>query len=91
MRRLATRAIAIVPAAAVTIWGGEKATAKLLILCQVVLSLQLPFAVVPLVMFTAEPPQDGRVRRAALDDRARYADGGCDHRAERETGWDYVS
>jgi manganese transport protein len=53
-RRLLTRAIAIVPAAIVTIWYGEKGTAHLLILSQVILSLQLPFAVVPLVMFTAD-------------------------------------
>jgi manganese transport protein len=53
LRRLMTRAIAIVPAALVTIWYGEKGTAELLILSQVVLSLQLPFAIVPLVMFTA--------------------------------------
>src|SRR3954453_16757765 len=53
-RRLTTRAIAIVPAAIVTIWYGEKGTASLLILSQVILSLQLPFAVVPLVMFTAD-------------------------------------
>jgi manganese transport protein len=53
-RRLTTRAIAIVPAAAVTIWYGESGTGKLLILSQVFLSLQLPFAVVPLVMFTAD-------------------------------------
>jgi manganese transport protein len=49
-----TRSIAIVPAAVVTIWYGEKGTAQLLILSQVVLSLQLPFAIVPLVMFTAD-------------------------------------
>src|SRR5215213_7573697 len=49
LRRLTTRAIAIVPAAGVTIAYGEGGTAKLLILSQVVLSLQLPFAVVPLV------------------------------------------
>jgi manganese transport protein len=53
-RRLLTRAIAIVPAAVVTIWYGESGTAKLLILSQVILSLQLPFAIVPLVMFTAD-------------------------------------
>nr|WP_237179868.1 Nramp family divalent metal transporter [Rhodoplanes sp. Z2-YC6860] len=53
-RRLVTRSIAIVPAAVVTIWYGEKGTAQLLILSQVVLSLQLPFAIVPLVMFTAD-------------------------------------
>ncbi|MFL5106146.1 MAG: divalent metal cation transporter, partial [Xanthobacteraceae bacterium] len=53
-RRLLTRAIAIVPAVIVTIWYGEKGTAQLLILSQVILSLQLPFAIVPLVMFTAD-------------------------------------
>lgn len=53
-RRLITRGIAIVPAAVVTIWYGEKGTAQLLILSQVILSLQLPFAIVPLVMFTAD-------------------------------------
>lgn len=58
-RRLLTRAIAIVPAAAVTIWYGESGTAKLLIFSQVLLSLQLPFAVVPLVMFTADRSKMG--------------------------------
>jgi manganese transport protein len=53
-RRLTTRALAIVPAAIVTIWYGEAGTAKLLILSQVVLGLALPFSVVPLVMFTAD-------------------------------------
>src|SRR5271167_3884374 len=53
LRRLVTRMIAIVPAVVVTLLAGEKATGRLLILSQVVLSLQLPFAVVPLVMFTA--------------------------------------
>jgi manganese transport protein len=53
LRRLLTRGIAIVPAAVVTLWYGEQGTARLLILSQVILSLQLPFAVVPLVMFTA--------------------------------------
>ena len=52
-RRLITRSIAIVPAAVVTIWYGSEGSAKLLIFSQVVLSLQLPFAVVPLVMFTS--------------------------------------
>jgi manganese transport protein len=53
LRRLVTRMIAILPAVVVTLWAGEQATGHLLILSQVVLSLQLPFAVVPLVMFTA--------------------------------------
>ena len=59
LRRLVTRMIAIVPAVVVTIWAGEKATGQLLILSQVVLSLQLPFAVVPLVMFTASRAKMG--------------------------------
>jgi manganese transport protein len=58
-RRLITRAIAIVPAALVTIWYGEAGTAKLLIFSQVILSLQLPFAIVPLVMFTADQRKMG--------------------------------
>ena len=53
LRRLVTRAIAILPAVLVTIWAGAKGTGQLLILSQVVLILQLPFAVVPLVMFTS--------------------------------------
>lgn len=59
LRRLVTRMIAIVPAAIVTIWYGEKGTGQLLILSQVVLSLQLPFAIVPLVMFTASKAKMG--------------------------------
>ena len=54
LRRLITRAIAIIPAAGVTILYGAQETGRLLILTQVVLSLQLSFAVVPLVMFTTD-------------------------------------
>src|SRR5947208_235179 len=60
-RRLTTRAIAIIPAAAVTIWFGEAGTAKLLILSQVILGLALPFAIVPLVMFTASRAKMGEL------------------------------
>ena len=60
-RRLLTRAIAIVPAAIVTIWYGEAGTAKLLILSQVVLGLALPFSIVPLVMFTADRRKMGEL------------------------------
>ncbi|WP_425330042.1 Nramp family divalent metal transporter [Terrirubrum flagellatum] len=59
LRRLITRSIAIVPAAAVTIFYGQEGTGKLLILSQVVLSFQLPFAIVPLVMFTASREKMG--------------------------------
>lgn len=54
VRRLATRLIAIIPAIASIIYFGEKSTSGLLILSQVILSLQLSFAVVPLVMFTSD-------------------------------------
>jgi manganese transport protein len=60
-RRLVTRSIAIVPAAIVTIWYGEKGAGQLLILSQVILSLQLPFAIVPLVMFTADRRKMGEL------------------------------
>lgn len=59
IRRLVTRIIAIVPAALVTVWFGESGTAQLLILSQVVLSLQLSFAVIPLVLFTADKSKMG--------------------------------
>jgi manganese transport protein len=53
-RRLITRMIAIVPAAGVTIYYGAEGTGMLLILSQVILAFQLPFAIVPLVMFTRD-------------------------------------
>ncbi|WP_445191972.1 Nramp family divalent metal transporter [Sphingomonas sp. Tas61C01] len=52
-RRMVTRLIAIVPAVFVVAATGDTGATKLLVLSQVVLSLQLPFAVVPLVAFTA--------------------------------------
>ena len=61
MRRLITRAVAIVPAAAVTIYYGANGTGFLLIFSQVVLAFQLPFAVVPLVMFTASRAKMGEM------------------------------
>lgn len=59
IRRLVTRLVAIVPAAVVTIIYGSGETGKLLILSQVILSFQLPFAVVPLIMFTADRAKMG--------------------------------
>jgi manganese transport protein len=59
LRRLITRAIAIVPAAIVAILYGESGTAKLLVLSQVILSFQLSFAVFPLVMFTSDRAKMG--------------------------------
>ena len=53
LRRLITRLIAVIPAFIVTWIAGSRGTADLLLWSQVILSLQLPFAVVPLVLFTA--------------------------------------
>ncbi|HTB24877.1 MAG TPA: Nramp family divalent metal transporter, partial [Puia sp.] len=52
LRRLITRAIAIIPAFIVTVIYGEKGIASLLLLSQVILSMQLSFAVIPLIIFT---------------------------------------
>lgn len=59
LRRLITRAIAIIPAVIVAALYGRQGTAKLLILSQVILSLQLPFAVIPLVLFTSDRAKMG--------------------------------
>jgi manganese transport protein len=59
-RRLITRSVAIVPAVIVTALMGESGTAQLLILSQVILSLMLSFAVVPLVMFTGDKLKMGQ-------------------------------
>ena len=53
LRRMITRSIAIIPTVIVVWFTGERGTEKLLLLSQVILSLQLSFAVVPLVMFTS--------------------------------------
>ncbi len=60
LRRLITRLIAVIPALIVTIMYGEKGTTNLLILSQVILSVQLSFAVVPLVIFTSDKRKMGR-------------------------------
>jgi manganese transport protein len=59
VRRLITRLIAVVPALIVAIYYGERGTGQLLVLSQVILSLQLSFAVVPLVVFTGSKAKMG--------------------------------
>lgn len=59
IRRLITRSIAIVPAALTIGLAGEQSTFGLLILSQVILSMQLPFAIVPLIHFTSDPARMG--------------------------------
>ncbi|MBZ5595509.1 MAG: Nramp family divalent metal transporter [Acidobacteriia bacterium] len=54
LRRLITRSLAIIPAAITIYWAGERGVYHLLILSQVILSMQLPFAIIPLVHFTSD-------------------------------------
>jgi manganese transport protein len=61
LRRLVTRLVAIVPAAVVTIYYGDSGTAKLLILSQVILGVQLPFAIIPLVAISASRTKMGEL------------------------------
>jgi manganese transport protein len=64
LRRLITRGLAIVPAIFVTAFWGERGTANLLVFSQVILSMQLSFAVVPLVMFTSDKSRMGEFANA---------------------------
>jgi manganese transport protein len=59
LRRLITRSLAIIPTIIVVAFTGERGTEKLLLLSQVILSLQLSFAVVPLVIFTGSRKKMG--------------------------------
>ena len=65
LRRLITRGLAIIPAVIVAMISGERGTAKLMLLSQVVLSLQLGFAVVPLVLFTSDRKKMGEFANTA--------------------------
>ena len=59
LRRMITRSIAITPAAIVVYLYGQQGTFQLLILSQVILSMQLPFAVIPLIHFTSDRQRMG--------------------------------
>ena len=59
LRRLVTRSLAIIPALLTIFYYGDNGTYELLILSQVILSMQLPFAVIPLIRFTNDPRRMG--------------------------------
>ena len=61
LRRLVTRLVAIVPALITVVLYGDRGTGQLIVLSQVILSLQLPFAVFPLVMFTGDKSKMGEL------------------------------
>src|SRR5581483_3452344 len=73
LRRLITRLLAIIPTVIVTILYGERGTANLLILSQVILSMQLSFAVFPLVKFTSDPGRMGEFANRAWLKYLSYA------------------
>ena len=60
LRRLVTRLLALIPALITIVYFGESSTGGLIVLSQVVLSLQLSFAVIPLVIFTSDPKRMGQ-------------------------------
>jgi len=64
LRRLVTRSLAIIPAVFTILYFGDNSTYKLLILSQVVLSMQLPFAVIPLIRFTNDRRRMGEFANA---------------------------
>jgi manganese transport protein len=66
LRRLITRSIAIIPAAIVIGYAGENKVTSLLILSQVILSFQLPFAVIPLIQFTSDRRKMGELANSRL-------------------------
>lgn len=66
VRRLMTRSFALIPAVIVIAIAGDKGTYKLLILSQVILGLQLPFAVIPLVQFTSDRRKMGQFTSGAF-------------------------
>jgi len=66
LRRLITRSIAIIPAALVIGMAGENKVTSLLILSQVILSFQLPFAVIPLIQFTGDRSKMGEFANSRI-------------------------
>ena len=73
IRRLITRAIAIIPAVLVIGIAGESKVTALLILSQVVLSFQLPFAVIPLIQFTSDRTKMGELVNSRLTSVVAWA------------------
>jgi manganese transport protein len=66
LRRLITRALAITPAALVIGFAGEGKVTSLIVLSQVILSFQLPFAIIPLIQFTGDRAKMGALANSRL-------------------------
>ena len=86
LRRLVTRMIALIPAVVVIALTGEGSTQQLLVLSQVILSLQLSFAVIPLIHFTSNRRNMGEFATPWWGAGPRLADGRDHRRAQRQAG-----
>ena len=86
LRRLITRLIALVPAVVVIAIAGEEATQRLLILSQVILSLQLSFAVIPLIHFTSNRRNMGQFATPLWGQALAWCCGGDHRRPQWEAG-----
>ena len=84
LRRLVTRLLALIPALITIVWFGENSTGSLLVLSQVVLSLQLSFAVIPLVIFTSDKK---RWARSSTRSGCRRCRGSSASSSPRSTRW----
>lgn len=91
IRRLITRGIAIIPAVAVTWAYGETGTAELLVLSQVVLSLQLPFAVVPLMLFVGSRRRMGPLAAPAWQMALGWASAALILALNAKLIWDFLA
>ncbi|MGA7996141.1 MAG: Nramp family divalent metal transporter [Bradyrhizobium sp.] len=90
-RRLVTRGIAIVPVIAVTALYGERGTGQLLVFSQVLLSMQLPFAVIPLVRFVSDRRKMGEFAISRPLAAAAWIVAGIIVVLNVKLLWDYVS
>ncbi|MBA3896351.1 MAG: Nramp family divalent metal transporter [Sphingomonadaceae bacterium] len=89
-RRMVTRSLAIIPAVAVAGLYGASGTMRLLLLSQVVLSLQLPFAVVPLVKFTSDKVKMGAFANGPLLKASAWGVSGLIIALNLKLLWDFI-
>ncbi len=81
-RRLITRGLALGPALVGVLWLGEGSVGRLLVLSQVILTVQLPFALWPLIRFTSDPQAHGRLCQRPLGEGDRLVDLPADRHGE---------
>lgn len=91
LRRFITRSAAVVPAVFTIWWTGDHGAYKLLILSQVVLSLQLPFAVIPLIRFTSDKRQMGNFHEPRLGESPCLVVRGDHYWIEPLAGLEYLA